>query len=343
MAKMLGIDMGSANTAFCIEDENEIKTSASLIAIEEESQRILATGNEARKMVGRTPASIQVISPIKEAMVDDAEAATSMMSELIARLEISPFLKQPGVLATIPYGLNKSDENVLASIFHDARASTVDFVETPMAIALGAGMPLDLTTGKLVVDIGAGHSSASIISHGGIVLSSSIHTAGNAMTEAVAKHVADVHGIEVGPLTAEMIKVNLATLSRSTPQKSIKIYGKVKPSKDAVRVNKFTASAVITSHELIPVLSPIVDDIIKNIKKALESANSEISSDVSDFGILLSGGVAAMNGLAGYIEQMLHVKVHTTKAPAFDAVKGTLRIINGGHKFAKFTKRDCIR
>ena len=196
-------------------------------------------------------------------------------------------------------------------------------------------MPLDIATGRMIVDIGAGHADASVISHGGIVISSAVKSAGDAMTEAVAQYVADAHGIEIGELTAEAIKVKLGTLNPSAPQRSLRISGKVRANKNA---DKITSSAVITSNELIPVLAPFADKIIETITSALENTPPEISSDISDFGILLSGGGAAMNGMAGYIEKALKVKVTTTKAPALDAARGLLRIINGGRTYAKFTR-----
>ena len=199
-------------------------------------------------------------------------------------------------------------------------------------------MPLDISTGRMIVDVGAGHTEASIISHGGVVIASSIKSAGDAMTKAIADYVTKAHGIEIGELTAEAIKIKLGTLNPAAPQRSIKISGKVRADKSSKYIDKITASAVITSQELIPVLAPFADKIIETITGALEKTPPEISSDISDFGILLSGGGAALNGLAGYIEKSLKVKVTSTKTPALDAARGVMRIINGGRTYAKFTK-----
>ena len=335
MGKALGFDLGSAFTAFCIQDEREIGATPSVIAIEKKEQRIIASGNEAKKMIGRAPSTINISKPIKNGLIDDIPTAALMISGILERLEIASVFKRAEMVATIPFGASKNDEHAFEAAIIDAGISTLEFVETPLAIALGAGMPLDIATGRMIVDIGAGHADASVISHGGVVISCGVKTAGDAMTEAIAHYVSEAHGIEIGELTAEMIKVKLGTLNPSSPQKSIRISGKAKADKSTGRI---TASATITSHELIPVLSPFADKIIDTITGALENTPPEISSDISDFGILLSGGGAALNGIGGYIEKKLKVKVTSTKAPSLDAVRGVLRIINGGRTYAKFTK-----
>lgn len=335
MGKALGFDLGSAYTAFCIQEEKELRTIPSVIATDKKTQRIVAVGNDAKKMIGRTPSTVTVSKPIVNGLVGDISSTAILISEILERLEIASVFKRAEIVATIPFGAGKNDEHALEAAITDAGISTIDFVETPLAIALGAGMPLDIATGRLIVDIGAGHADASVISHGGVVISSAVKSAGNAMTEAIVKYIAEVHGIEIGELTAEAIKVKLGTLNPSAPQKSLKISGKACADKNT---SKITSSAIITSHELIPVLATLTDKIIETIMSALENTPPEISSDISDFGILLSGGGAAINGMAGYIEKSLKVKVTTTKAPALDAIRGVLRIINGGRAYAKFTK-----
>lgn len=338
MGKALGFDLGSACTAFCIQDEKEIRMTPSVIALDKKTQRVMASGNEAKKMIGRTPAAVCVTRPIQNGLVADIASASILITEILEKIESASVFRRAEMVATIPFGTSKNDERALETAITESGIATLDFVEAPLAIALGAGMPLDIATGRIIVDIGAGHASASVISHGGVVLSSGIKTAGDAMTEAVAKYVAEAHGIEIGELTAESIKVKLGTLNPSSPQRSIKISGKVKASKNSIHNDRITASAIITSHELIPVLAPFADRIIETITEALEKTPPEISSDISDFGILISGGGAALNGMAGYIEKALRVKVTTTKAPALDAARGVLRIINGGRMYAKFTR-----
>lgn len=339
MAKALGFDFGSAYTAFCMEDEREIGMLPSVVALDKKTQRVIASGNKAKEMTGRAPATISIVNPIQNGLVADIASASLMISHMLERIEVASVFKRSEMVATIPYGATKNDERALESAILETGINTFDFVETPIAIALGAGMPLDIATGRMIVDIGAGHASASIISHGGVVISSTIKSAGNEMTKAVADYIAEEHGIDIGELTAEIVKVKLGTLNPSSPPRSLRISGKVKASKNPKHIDKITASAVITSHELIPVLAPIANKITDNIKNALENIPPEISSDISDFGILLSGGGAALNGMAAYIERSLRVKVTTTKAPALDAIRGVLRIINGGRAYAKFTKR----
>ena len=335
MGRTLGLDLGSAFSAFCMQEEKDIGATPSVIAIDKKEQRVIASGSEARKMIGRAPSTINILKPINNGLIDDIPSAAIMIAEILEKLEIASVFKRAEMVATIPSGISKNDEHAFESAITDAGISTLDFVETPLAIALGAGMPLDITKGRMIVDIGAGHVGASIISHGGVVISGSVNSAGHAMTEAVARYVSNTHGIEIGELTAEMIKVNLGTLSTSSPQKSVRISGKTRADKN---IDKITASATITSHELIPVLLPFADKIVDTIVGVLEKTPPEISSDISDFGVLISGGGASLNGLSSYLEKRLKVKVISTKAPSLDAIRGVLRIVNGGRMYAKFTK-----
>ena len=335
MGKALGFDLGSALTAFCIQDEREIGAIPSVIAIDKKEQRVIASGNEAKKMIGRAPSTINILKPINNGLVNDIPSAAIMISEILERLEIASVFKRAEMVATIPSGISKNDEHAFEAAITDAGISTLDFVETPLAIALGAGMPLDITKGRMIIDVGAGYVGASVISHGGVVISGAINSAGYAMTEAIAHYISNTHGIEIGELTAEMIKVNLGTLNPLTPQRSVRICGKARADKN---IDRITAAATITSHELIPVLTPFADKIIDTVISVLEKTPPEISSDISDFGILISGGGASLNGLSSYIEKKLNVKVISTKTPSLDAIRGVLRIVNGGRMYAKFTK-----
>lgn len=336
MGKAIGFDIGSAYTAFCVQGENDIKMTPTVVTVEKKTDRIIATGNEARLMIGRAPSALNVIRPIKNGVVNDVNAATLFINDILDRTDSASLFKRPEAIATIPYGSPKKEQE-LENAIKDSGILTFDFVYTPIAIALGAGMPVDIPTGRMIVDVGAGHSDASIISYGDVILSSIINTAGDTMTEAIANYITETHGIEVGELTAEAIKTKIATLNPAATLKSVKISGKVRADKNPKQSGKVTASAVITSKELIPVLTPQADKIIENIVTSLKSMPTGIASDITDFGILLSGGGAMLDGLAAYIQKALRIKVTCTKLPQADAVRGLMRIINGGSAFAKFT------
>lgn len=336
MGKTLGLDLGSAYTKFCVHDEKDARMTPSVITVDKKSDRVIASGNEAKAMIGRAPSSLEVIRPIKNGLVDDVDAAALLLTDLLERTESSSVFGRTAIVATIPFGVDK-ETRTLSSVIQDTGISTYEFVYTPIAIAFGTGMPVDIPTGRMIVDIGAGHSDAAIISHGDVVLSSIINTAGNTMTEAIRNYIIENHGIEVGELTAEAIKLKVATLDPRAPLKSVKIFGKVRADKNPKFENKITAGAVITSKELIPVLTPCADRIIENIVYTLKSMPTEIAADVTNFGILLSGGGAALNGFPAYVEKTLRIKANVSKTPQADAVRGLLEIINGGRSYAKYT------
>ncbi len=338
MGKAIGFDFGSSCTAYCVQDENEIKMLPSVVAVNQKTGQLLAIGNEARKMIGRAPSSINVIRPIKGGIVTDVSGAATIVNDVLEKLELTSVFKKAAIYATTPFGISKSNENMLAAAIAEAGTASLDFVDTPLAIALGAGMPPDNPRSNLIVDVGAGHVNASVISHGGIVISSSTETAGDAMTAAIVSYIAAEHGIAVGELTAELIKVKLGTLNPDSPKKSLKISGKVIADKNSKHGGKITATEVITSHELIHVLTPFADKIIETITGALKNTPPEISSDIFDLGIILSGGGASLDGITKYIKVALGIKVASTKTPAQDAAKGLARIIAGGKAYAKFTR-----
>lgn len=337
MSKALGFDLGSAYTAMCIQNETNIVAIPSVVTIDKKSDRLIASGNEAKKMIGRAPDSLNVIKPLKNGLISDADATSLLMSSLLEKAEASSVFKRTEIIVTLPFG-TENEENARERAIMAAGISTFDFVYTPIAIALGAGMPIDLPNGRMVVDVGAGHTDASVISHGDVIVSSTINTAGDAMTDAIRAYVADEHGIEIGELTAEALKTKLGTLNPSAPIKSVKICGKVRADKNSKHGDKITASALITSQELVPVLTPYADRIVENIVEALKNTPNEISADISEFGLILSGGGAMLNGLAKYLENALRIKVSMTKRPSLDAICGVLRIVEGGRAFAKFTR-----
>ena len=337
MGKIIGFDFGSAYTSFCVQESTDIKSVPSVITIDKKATRIIASGNEARSMIGRAPSALEVIKPFKDGVIDNVDATTLLLTEILDRVEKASIFNRTEIIATVPFGVDK-EERELANAIYDTGVASLRLVHTPIAIALGAGMPADLHAGRMIVDIGAGHTDAAIISHGDVVLSSIIKTAGNSMTEAVKTYVLEAHGIEIGELTAEAIKLKIGTLNPQAPVKSVKIFGKVRADKKSDH-KKITAGAVITSTELVPVLTPHANVIVSNIVNALKSMPTEIASDVSNFGLLLSGGGAALNGFPEYIQNKLRIKVTTTKTPQADAARGLLRISEGGRAFAKFARQ----
>lgn len=336
MANTIGLDLGSEYTKLCIQGEKDLKYIPTLITTETKTGTLRASGNEAKRMLGRTPLTLTVTKPIVNGLIADIDSATMFVSDTLERLELGSLFKRLSIIATIPPDAAEKEEDATEKTLINAGVSAIDYVDTPIAIALGAGMPHNISGGRMVVDIGAGHIGVSVISHGEVVVSSSVRTAGNAMTEAVKRYVANVHSIEIGENTAELIKIKLGALNGQSQMKSLKINGRMIAEKGGP--DKFTASAIITSNELAPLIKPFADLIIDRITATLGETPTEISSDISDFGILLSGGVSALPGLSEYIEKALGISVTTTKTPSLDAAKGILRIISGGHAFNKFLK-----
>lgn len=335
MANTIGLDLGSEYTKLCVQGQKDLRNVPTLITTETKTKNLRASGNEAKKMLGRTPPTLTVTKPIVNGLISDIDSATMFVSDTLEKLELGSLFKRLSIIATLLPGAAEKEEDAMEKTLIGAGISTIDYVDTPIAIAIGAGMPHNILSARMIVDIGGGHISVSIISHGEVIISSSVRTGGGAMTEAVKQYIADSRGIEIGNNTAELLKIKLSTLNEKAEKKSLKINGKMLIEKS--NSDKLTSSAVITGTELTPVIIPFADLIVERITATLGEAPTEIASDISDFGILLSGGVSALTGLPEYIEKKLGISVTTTKAPGFDAARGILRII-GDHHYNKFLK-----
>ena len=232
MGKAIGFDLGSSCTAYCDRDNKDIMMMPSIIACDRKTKQTLAVGSEARKMIGRTPSSIELIRPIRGGIITDIDSTSVLLGEIADLLGATSVFKKADRYVAIPFGISKSDENAFKDAILAVGLGTINYVDTAKAIALGAGMPLDSTAGRMIVDIGASCATASIISHGDVVISGSAKYAGDAMTSAIADYITEVHGIEVGELTAEAIKIKLGTLDPTSQPKTLKISGKAKPDKN---------------------------------------------------------------------------------------------------------------
>lgn len=328
MGKMLGIDLGTAYTRFCLEKEGVVLRTPSVVAIENKTKQVLAAGEEARLMIGRTPSNISAIKPIRGGIVSNIDHAALMLGTFLEKKELVSAFRRPTVLSAIPFGTNESERRAVEDALFEAGASTVLLTEAPIAAAIGAGMKVMSARGAMLVDIGAGTVEVAVISHGGIVISSALKLAGEAMTDAVIQCVMDNHSILIGEMTAEEIKTTLGTLS-SADLGTAEIVGKSTKMGGAAR-------ATVSSGELREALLPYAENIVKTIRSALEAMPPELSSDISDYGILICGGGSLLPGLTDYIKNELGMNVTRAKSPKSCVCLGINRIIAGGSEMRRF-------
>ena len=328
MGKTIGIDLGTAYTRICAGKEGIILRAPSVISIENRTKQVLAAGAEAKRMIGRTPSNISAIKPIRGGTVSNIEHASLLVGTFFDEKEMSSTFRRPAVLTTIPFGASEPERKAIEDTLFDAGASTVLLTEAPLAAAIGAGLKIMSARGAMIVDIGAGTIEVGVISQGSIVISSSIKTAGEAMTDAVVRSVIENHSVMIGEMTAESLKVKLGTLL-PTDRGSIEICGKSTKMGGA-------AKATVSSGELREALTPYAAGIVKTIRGALEEMPPELSSDISDYGIILCGGGALLPGLPEYIKGALGMNVAAAKDPMDCVCLGLNRIVSGGSEMRRF-------
>ncbi len=328
MNKMLGIDLGTSYTRLCLKNEGVVLRAPSVISFENRTGEVLAVGLDAKRMIGRTPPNISAVKPIRSGVVSNIGQVGLMVGALLTENHMTSTFRRPAVLAAMPFGASESERRALEDALFEAGASSVALVEQPLAAALGAGMKIMSARGGMLVDIGAGSIQVAIVSHGGVVISGSLKSAGEAMTEAVVRSVIQNHQILIGEMTAETIKVKLGTLAE-TDRGFAPISGKSTKMGGA-------AKATVSSTEIREALLPTADAIVDTIRRSLETMPPELSADIAEYGILLCGGGALIPGMADYLKQALHMNVAVAKDPLDCVILGLHRIMNGGREARRF-------
>lgn len=336
MNNQLGVDLGTATTRICVKGEGVLLREPSVIAVrreshaeQKESHAIIAAGREAKRMLGRTPHSILAEKPIRGGAVTNIELASLMLGDFLNQMGATSLLRRPNVLTCVPCGVGENAKRALEDTCYDAGAGTVSLVEKPMAAAIGAGIRVASALGGVLVDVGAGTTSVAVISHDGVVVSGVSKKAGDAFTDAIIEYLAKEHFILVGEGTAEAVKYSIGSLAENPDTRKLEITGKSAKMGGACRV--YVSAAMLREALLAP-----ANILINTIRKALEETPPELSSDISKYGLLLSGGGALLHGLPEYISQTLGIRTSLSAHPRNDAILGLAAILDGGPEMSRY-------
>lgn len=329
MNSQLGMDVGSANTRICAKGEGVVLRAPSVIAVRTQTHAILSAGVEAKRMIGRTPHSVRAEKPIRGGTVADIELASLMLGDFLRRLDASSLFRRPAVTACIPCGAGENAKRALEDACFEAGANSVALVEKPMAAAIGAGIRVASALGGVLVDIGAGTTGVSVISHDGVVVSGVSRKAGDAFTEAIIEYLASEHFLLVGEGTAEAVKHRIGSLAEDCDTRKLEITGKSAKMGGACRIY---VSAAMLKEALLPQAAVILN----TIRKALEETPPELSSDITKYGLLLSGGGSLLHGLPEYISKMLGVRAIRSSHPLDDVCLGLAQILDGGSDMSRY-------
>ncbi len=290
----MAIDLGTANTLVYVKGENIVLNEPSMVAIIEANgkRRVLAVGNEAKQMLGRTPGNIQVIRPLRDGVIADFEVAEEMIKEFIRKVPNRRSLIRPRIVVCVPSGSTAVERRAIHGSAESAGARRVFLIEEPVAAAIGAGLPVTEPTGSMVVDIGGGTTEVAVLSLGGIVYSRSIRMGGDKMDEAIISYIRRNHNLLVGEGSAERIKKVIG--SACPPQDG---EGRTMEVKGRDLMNGVPKELIISERQISESLAEPISAIIDAVKVALEHTAPELAADIVDKGIVLTGGGALLNNL----------------------------------------------
>lgn len=323
----IGIDLGTANILVYSKDKGVILNEPSVVAVNIDTNEVLAVGSEAKRMVGKTPANIIAVRPLKNGVIADFEMTSSMLKHIMkkAAKEIGLSLRKPSVVVCAPTGSTSVERRAILDAIQSCGAKQVHLIEEPVAAAIGAGLPVEEPTANVVVDIGGGTTEIGIISFGGIVSSHSIRVGGDTLDEGIIQHVRKKYNILIGERTAEQIKIEIGWAPIEHDLETIDIRGRD-------LVNGLPNSVTLNSVEIQEALKEHMLQILEAIRLTLESCPPELSGDIVDHGIVLTGGGALLKGLQQWLSNEISVPVQLAPNPLEAVAIGTGQAIKFMHR-----------
>jgi rod shape-determining protein MreB len=320
-SKDMGMDLGTANSLVYVKGKGIVIREPSVVAIQKDTGQVLAVGEEAKRMIGRTPGNIVAIRPLKDGVIADFDVTQSMIKYFINKsLRARTFLVRPRVVVGVPSGVTAVEERAVREAALQAGAREAYLIEEPMAAAIGAGLPVHEPMGNMIVDIGGGTTEVAVISLGGIVTSRSIRIASDEMDEAVISHVKRTYNLMIGERTAEQIKIQIGTAYPFTKVETDQVRGRD-------LLTGLPKTVTITSEEIYKALSEPVSSIIEAIKSTLEQTPPELSADIMDRGIVMAGGGSLLRGLDRLVSEETGMPVHLADEPLLAVAYGAGRVL----------------
>ena len=316
MTPKLGIDLGTANTLVFVPGRGIVLNEPSVVAISEQDNKILAVGNEAKKMIGRTPESIIAYRPMRDGVIADYRVTEAMLSYYINKaLGRFNFFK-PEVLVSVPAGVTSTERRAVIEAAIKAGAKDAYVVKEPILSAIGAGIPIHEAQGRMIVDIGGGTTDVAVISLGGIVASTSVKCAGDRIDYAIADYIKKTFNLAVGDKTAEQIKMKIGSAVLLDEELEMTIKGRD-------FLTGLPRSTEIKTNEIVKAINKELREIIKAIKDVLQETPPELSSDIIDSGITMTGGSSQLRNLPELVYRRTGVKANLAKDSLYCVVKGT--------------------
>lgn len=317
-SKDLGIDLGTTSTLVCTPDKGIVINEPSVVAVNMRTDEILAVGDEAKKMVGKTPGHIQVIKPLVDGVISDFEVTEKMLKYFIDKVHSESFtlIPRPRVVIGIPLDITEVEKKAVEDAAKSAGARQVFLIEESMAAAIGARLPVAEATATMIVDIGGGTTEIAVISLGGVVTWKTLRMAGNALDNSIIQYVREEFNILIGEQVAENIKIKIGSASNAKEPMEMPLRGRD-------LINGLPKEVIISDSQAREAMSKIINQIIENIKITLEITPPELVADIYEHGIILTGGGALLRGMDKEIARAAKIPVRVAEDPLTCVVRGT--------------------
>jgi rod shape-determining protein MreB len=326
----MGIDLGTAITLVTVRGEGIVISEPSVVAIEKGTGKVIAVGDEAKKMLGRTPGSIVAIRPMKDGVIADFEITEAMLRYFISKAHKRRHLVRPRIVIAVPSGITAVEKRAVKDSATSAGAREVYLVEEPIAAAIGVGLPIQDPAANMIIDIGGGTTEIAVISLAGIVYAKSIRIAGDELDEAIIAHIKKTYNLMIGERTSENIKIKIGSAYPLDEELTMEVRGR-----DLVA--GLPKMVMVTSEEIREALSEPVQSIVEAVRTTLERTPPELSADLIDRGIVLAGGGALLRGLDKLLSEETGLPVHVAEDPLSAVAKGTGHVLSNINYLKKVT------
>ncbi len=322
MSTSVGIDLGTANVLVYVKGKGIVLREPSVVAVDKDNDTILAIGEEAREMIGRTPGNIVAIRPLRDGVIADYDMTEAMIRHFLEKVVGRSFLFRPRVMICVPTGVTIVEKRAVQEAAEQAGAKTAELIEEPIAAALGAGIDISEPIGSMVVDIGGGTCDIAVISLGGIVNGDSLRIAGNHFDKDIEAYIKKKYNLMIGERTSENIKTEIGAAFEGARNLKMEVRGR-----DGI--SGLPKTIEVTTEDTVIALQDSVDKIVEKVRKVLEATPPELASDIIDRGIILTGGGAMLYGLAELIRKETDIPTSVADDPLSCVALGTGRALEG--------------
>lgn len=329
LAKDVGIDLGTANILIYVKGEGIVLNEPSIVVVDTNENKVIAMGNEAKEMIGKTPENIKVIKPLKDGVIADFEITELMLNNYIKRVKAKSLLTRPRVLICCPSNITEVEKSAIIEAAERTGARKVFIEEEPKVAAIGAGIKIKNPTGNMVIDIGGGTTDIAVLSMNNIVISSSLRIAGNTFDQDIINYIREKYQVLIGERTAEDIKINFANVYKPDKKKELIVKGRN-------LITGLPITITINQEDTAKALEDSIKKIVSVSINVLENTPPELAADIVDKGVILTGGGSLLKGLQKVLKQNLKIPVLIAQSPLTCVVEGTKVLLDDIKSISKY-------